>query len=321
MVVRQLREEVADGPAPRSGSAGTNTSGSAVRLASGGPARDAWPLDETVVHLNHGSFGAVPTEVLRRQEELRRQADLSPVGWFPRQPELVAAARREVAPFVGAAAPRTRRFVPNASGGGDRRAQQPCGWSRATRSSSPTTGTARSPWALAGWPAASAPGCARSPIPLAASRRRGRRALPGGAHRRRAPRRRRPDHLADRPPAPDRADRRGRARARRPRTGGRRACPRPRGGRRGRRGRRLVVRQPAQVALRRRAAARACCVEPQAARPRASCGRSSTRGAPTSPTPSGSTRRAPSTRPPTSRRPTPSTSSSASTAGHGRARP
>jgi isopenicillin-N epimerase len=85
-----------------------------VRLASVGRARDAWPLDEAVVHLNHGSYGAVPTEVVRRQEELRRQADLNPVAWFPRQPELVAAARREVAPFVGARAEDTA-FVPNAS--------------------------------------------------------------------------------------------------------------------------------------------------------------------------------------------------------------
>ena len=42
-----------------------------VRLASGRPAREAWPLDPAVVHLNHGSFGAVPTEVLRHQDELR----------------------------------------------------------------------------------------------------------------------------------------------------------------------------------------------------------------------------------------------------------
>ncbi|GAA2220829.1 aminotransferase class V-fold PLP-dependent enzyme [Promicromonospora sukumoe] len=85
-----------------------------VRLASGGPARDAWPLDDEVVHLNHGSFGAVPNEVLRHQEALRRQADLSPVGWFPRVAELVAAARQDVAPFVGAR-PEDTAFVPNAS--------------------------------------------------------------------------------------------------------------------------------------------------------------------------------------------------------------
>lgn len=85
-----------------------------VRLASGVLAREAWPLDEAVVHLNHGSYGAVPTEVVRHQDELRRQADLSPVAWFPRAPELIAAARHEVAPFVGARAQDTA-FVPNAS--------------------------------------------------------------------------------------------------------------------------------------------------------------------------------------------------------------
>jgi isopenicillin-N epimerase len=106
MVVRQidgkvLMDQIRTAPAP-------------VQLASGGPAREAWPLDESVVHLNHGSYGAVPTEVVRHQDELRRQADLSPVAWFPRAPELIAAARREVAPFVGARAEDTA-FVPNAS--------------------------------------------------------------------------------------------------------------------------------------------------------------------------------------------------------------
>ncbi|MFI9485762.1 aminotransferase class V-fold PLP-dependent enzyme [Promicromonospora sp. NPDC052451] len=92
----------------------TTTAPVPVRLASGRPARDAWPLDDTVVHLNHGSYGAVPIEVGRHQEELRRQADLSPVAWFPRTPELIAAARHEIAPFVGARAEDTA-FVPNAS--------------------------------------------------------------------------------------------------------------------------------------------------------------------------------------------------------------
>lgn len=85
-----------------------------VHLASGVPAHEAWPLDETVVHLNHGSYGAVPTEVVRHQDELRRQADLSPVAWFPRAPGLIAAARHEAAPFVGAREQDTV-FVPNAS--------------------------------------------------------------------------------------------------------------------------------------------------------------------------------------------------------------
>lgn len=85
-----------------------------ARLSDGSLARDAWPLDPTLVHLNHGSFGAVPWEVVRAQDELRRHADLSPVGWFPRIPVRVADARRAVAGFVGAS-PDDTAFVPNAS--------------------------------------------------------------------------------------------------------------------------------------------------------------------------------------------------------------
>lgn len=85
-----------------------------VRLASFDRARDAWPLDPAIVHLNHGSFGAVPSEVVTIQDALRRAADLSPVGWFPRIAEKVAAARALTAPFVGAD-PDDAVFVPNAS--------------------------------------------------------------------------------------------------------------------------------------------------------------------------------------------------------------
>ncbi|WP_336629500.1 MULTISPECIES: aminotransferase class V-fold PLP-dependent enzyme [unclassified Microbacterium] len=86
-----------------------------VRLASYDRARDAWPLDPRVVHLNHGSFGAVPTEVVAQQDAWRHEADLNPVGWFPRLGEKVAAARQATAPFVGAD-PDDLVFVPNASG-------------------------------------------------------------------------------------------------------------------------------------------------------------------------------------------------------------
>ena len=64
-----------------------------LRLRSFDRARDAWPLDPAVIHLNHGSFGAVPTTVVAQQDALRRQADLSPVEWFPRIAERVRVAR------------------------------------------------------------------------------------------------------------------------------------------------------------------------------------------------------------------------------------
>ncbi|MGM1018929.1 MAG: aminotransferase class V-fold PLP-dependent enzyme [Actinomycetota bacterium] len=90
------------------------TTVTSVQLASGRPARELWPLDPALIHLNHGSFGAVPTEVVAHQNALRAQADRSPVGWFPRIAEYTAAARARVSPFVGARAEDTA-FVPNAS--------------------------------------------------------------------------------------------------------------------------------------------------------------------------------------------------------------
>lgn len=85
-----------------------------LRLRSFDRARDAWPLDPAIIHLNHGSFGAVPTAVVEQQDALRRKADLSPVEWFPRIAERVRAARELTAPFVGAR-PEDSAFVPNAS--------------------------------------------------------------------------------------------------------------------------------------------------------------------------------------------------------------
>ncbi|WP_309105180.1 aminotransferase class V-fold PLP-dependent enzyme [Microbacterium sp.] len=85
-----------------------------IRLKSFGRAREAWPLDPDVVHLNHGSFGAVPAPVVAVQDALRLRADRSPVDWFPRLASLVEEARELTAPFVGAR-PDDSVFVPNAS--------------------------------------------------------------------------------------------------------------------------------------------------------------------------------------------------------------
>src|SRR5690606_13359392 len=85
-----------------------------LRLRSFARARDAWPLDPDIIHLNHGSFGAVPSPVVAHQDALRRRADLSPVEWFPRIAERVREARERTAPFVGARA-EDSAFVPNAS--------------------------------------------------------------------------------------------------------------------------------------------------------------------------------------------------------------
>jgi isopenicillin-N epimerase len=79
--------------------------------------RELFSLDPGVVHLNHGSFGATPIPVLdaqrRRQDELERQ----PVEFLARRaPELLDAARAELAAYVGARVD-DLVFVQNATAG------------------------------------------------------------------------------------------------------------------------------------------------------------------------------------------------------------
>jgi len=79
--------------------------------------RGLWLLDPDVAHCNHGSFGAVPAPVLAAQEKLRRQMAVNPMRWFLRElPELVIAARAEVAAFLGADV-EDFAFVSNVSAG------------------------------------------------------------------------------------------------------------------------------------------------------------------------------------------------------------
>ena len=79
--------------------------------------RARWPLDPERVHLNHGSFGAVPTAVLDHQEDLRRRVERNPVRelWltFTGGRE---EARHAAAAFLGAD-PDGFAFVPNATTG------------------------------------------------------------------------------------------------------------------------------------------------------------------------------------------------------------
>ncbi|HEX4699615.1 MAG TPA: aminotransferase class V-fold PLP-dependent enzyme [Actinomycetes bacterium] len=79
--------------------------------------RDLWPLEPTVAHLNHGSFGAVPTPVLEEQQSWRDRMESNPVRFLVREmPSALAAARGEVAAFLGAAEG-SLAFVPNATTG------------------------------------------------------------------------------------------------------------------------------------------------------------------------------------------------------------
>jgi isopenicillin-N epimerase len=72
-----------------------------------------WTLDPSITYLNHGSYGACPRPVLAAQQALRDQLEREPAVFFNREaPVLLAAARKELARFVGAPAAGLA-FVPN----------------------------------------------------------------------------------------------------------------------------------------------------------------------------------------------------------------
>ncbi|MBA2769993.1 MAG: aminotransferase class V-fold PLP-dependent enzyme [Sporichthyaceae bacterium] len=63
--------------------------------------RALWPLEPTVAHLNHGSYGAVPTPVLEEQQSWRDRMESNPVRFFTRElPAALDQARAEVATFL-----------------------------------------------------------------------------------------------------------------------------------------------------------------------------------------------------------------------------
>lgn len=82
----------------------------------GQPALSAWTLSPDVLHLNHGSFGAVPTKVQAEQNRLRAEMDADPVAWFSFLPDRVARSREEMAAFLKVPS-ETLAYVNNASAG------------------------------------------------------------------------------------------------------------------------------------------------------------------------------------------------------------
>ncbi|HSF26821.1 MAG TPA: aminotransferase class V-fold PLP-dependent enzyme [Actinomycetes bacterium] len=61
-----------------------------------------WRLDPAMTHLNHGSFGAVPTPVLEEQHRWRDRMETNPQRFFTRGvTESLVAARGEIAQFFG----------------------------------------------------------------------------------------------------------------------------------------------------------------------------------------------------------------------------
>jgi isopenicillin-N epimerase len=84
---------------------------------SASPLRARWSLDPDIVFLNHGSYGACPTEVLQAQAALRARLEAEPVRFFVREFEpLFDEARAALAAFLDAD-PEDLAFVPNATAG------------------------------------------------------------------------------------------------------------------------------------------------------------------------------------------------------------
>jgi isopenicillin-N epimerase len=76
-----------------------------------------WPLDRSITFLNHGSFGACPTPVLRHQAALRTEMEAEPVRFLSRElDDRLDAARASLGAFLGAD-PDDLAFVTNATSG------------------------------------------------------------------------------------------------------------------------------------------------------------------------------------------------------------
>ena len=76
-----------------------------------------WLLDPTITYLNHGSFGACPIPVLRKQQELQASLEKEPIRFLDREGESrLDQARASLGEFIGADS-FDLAFVPNATSG------------------------------------------------------------------------------------------------------------------------------------------------------------------------------------------------------------
>ena len=87
-----------------------------TELPKTGKAQVRWDLDPDVRHLNHGSFGAVPSAVSAEQNRLRELVEWNPVRWFSELPRKIQEARLDMASLLRAD-PERLAFVLNASAG------------------------------------------------------------------------------------------------------------------------------------------------------------------------------------------------------------
>jgi isopenicillin-N epimerase len=78
---------------------------------------EAFALDPTVLHLNHGSFGAAPRAALAAQAEARNALEAATMRFMVRDwPGLITTARARVAAFVGSD-PEDMVMIPNPTAG------------------------------------------------------------------------------------------------------------------------------------------------------------------------------------------------------------
>jgi isopenicillin-N epimerase len=86
------------------------------RVTALAPRPDLWSLDPDVLHLNHGSFGAVPRRAQELAARLRDETERNPMAWYRRLRTELPAARAKLAEYLGAD-PDGFALVPNASAG------------------------------------------------------------------------------------------------------------------------------------------------------------------------------------------------------------
>ena len=78
---------------------------------------ELWSLAPDVLHLNHGSFGACPSQIIEEQTQLRQQMESNTLRFFEQElPELLGTARKALGLFLGAPA-QDLVFVDNATTG------------------------------------------------------------------------------------------------------------------------------------------------------------------------------------------------------------
>jgi isopenicillin-N epimerase len=80
------------------------------------PRPDLWSLDPDVLHLNHGSYGAVPRRTQELLARLRTETEANPMLWFRSVADRLTTSRLELARFLGTD-PAGFALVPNASAG------------------------------------------------------------------------------------------------------------------------------------------------------------------------------------------------------------